>query len=110
VGGVSFTVIGELGMTDKQLDEAGVKREMRLWALEVLVTNVFAMLCALDPDPEELAAKIRQQMLEGARQRGFPGYDPAQSDLLSAEFEAALSRLLAMAYEQIRHGRGSHAR
>jgi len=89
------------------MNEAEVKFEMRLWALELLVSNAFAMLCALDPQPDDLFAKIRQQMMEGARKRGFPGFDPGESDILSSELEAALGRLMEMVSTQMRHGRGT---
>jgi hypothetical protein len=93
-----------------QVNEAEVKSEMRLWALETLVANAFAMLCALDPQPDDFVTGIRQQMIEAARKQGFPGFDPAESDVLSAEFEAALSRLLEMVATQMHLGLGKSGR
>jgi hypothetical protein len=83
-------------------DERAIKAEMRLWALEVLVSNMFATICISTSDPQNLLARTRQQMIEGARQWTFPGFDAVQSDLLSAELEAAVTRLMDMVGEQIR--------
>jgi hypothetical protein len=49
-----------------------------------------------------LANRISDQMLAGARAKGFSEVDPAMSDLLSAELESAVARLASMASEQIR--------
>src|SRR6266481_5564414 len=73
------------------MDEAEVKLQMRLWALEVFVANAFAMLCAQDPDPDDLLGKINRQMIEGSKRQSFPGFDPAESDVLASDFEAAVS-------------------
>jgi hypothetical protein len=59
------------------------------------------MMCALDRDPVALLNRIRDQMIEGAKNRTFPGYDAAMSDLLSAELESAVTRLMDMGSEQI---------
>ena len=81
-------------------DEQAIKSEMRLWALEVLVTNLLAMVCTLDRDPGALLNQIRERMIEGAKSRTFPGYDAAMSDLLSAELESAVARLMDMGSAQ----------
>jgi hypothetical protein len=86
-------------------NEEAIRAEMRLWALEVLVCNLFAVMCASDPAPLELFERTRDQMISGARQRTFGDFDPAQSDLFSAELEAAVTRLMDMVGEQIRRGR-----
>lgn len=46
------------------MNESEIKAEMRLWAIEVLVANAFAMLCGLDPNPDDVFAKIRRQTIE----------------------------------------------
>jgi hypothetical protein len=86
-------------------DERAIRAEMRLWALEVLVCNVVAVLLASDSAPQELLERTRRQMIEGARRRTFDGLDAAQSDLFSAELEAAVTRLMDMVAEQMRHRR-----
>jgi hypothetical protein len=92
------------------MNEDAVKAEMRLWALETLVCDMFVMLLSSHPNPTTFFSQMRAQMLAGARKRTFPGFDPSQSDLLSAELEAAVSRLLAMANEQMQIGLGNRAR
>jgi hypothetical protein len=82
-------------------DEQAIKLEMRLWALEVLVCNILAVIASSDSDPNELMKKTREQMISGAQQHTFPEVDPAMSDLLSAELEAAITRLMDMANSQI---------
>jgi hypothetical protein len=86
-------------------NEEAIRAQMRLWALEVLVCNLFAVMCASDPAPLELFDRTRDQMISGARQRAFGDFDPAQSDLFSGELEAAVARLMDMVGEQIRRGR-----
>ena len=91
-------------------DEQAIRAEMRLWALEVLVTNLLAMVCTLDRDPAALLNQIRERMIEGAKSRTFPGYDAAMSDLLSAELESAVARLMDMGTAQITRPQGPRGR
>jgi hypothetical protein len=86
------------------MDESEIRSEMRLWALEVLSVNLLAMLCALDPKPDDLFEKIRAQIIDGARHRTFPT-DASTSDLLSAELEDAVTRMMGMANSQMRASR-----
>ena len=80
--------------------ESEIKAEMRLWALENLVCNMFAVSCLQQPSPLAIAEETRQVMLAGARGRAFPEVDAATSDLLSAELESAAARLMGIAIEQ----------
>jgi hypothetical protein len=68
-----------------------IKADARLSALETIVCQVFAVLYRTMPRETFDAAK--RQALEGARKLSFPGLDAAYSDVMSAEFEAALERL-----------------
>ena len=80
----------------------GLKAEMRLYALELLAADLFAMSCLMSSSPRETLARVRQQMIDGARSQTFPGLaDPAKSDLFSAELESALDRLMEMVNAQI---------
>jgi hypothetical protein len=83
------------------MDEAAIKNEMRIWALEVLTCNLFTMLLMMDQNPSGLYQRIRDQMIEGTKQRTFAG-DAATSDLFSAELETAVTRLMDMTKEQMR--------
>ncbi len=85
------------------MNETEIKAEMRLWTLEVVVANAFAMLCAsLDPKPEDLLKQIHDQMIEGAKKRTFSGVHPAMSDHYSAELQVAVDRLMGMVGTQMR--------
>jgi hypothetical protein len=92
------------------MDEAAIKAEMRLCVLEKLVCDLLVMNLSLTPYPKEFLEKMRAEMIEGSRRRTFPGFDPAQSDLLSAELEGAVDRLLGMASEQMQIGLSSRPR
>ena len=72
----------------------------RIYAVEILAVNLCA-ISLLQANPQELAERTRQQMIEGARQHGFPGLDAAMSDLASAELEDAVDRLMQMVGGQI---------
>jgi hypothetical protein len=92
-------------------NEDAIKAEMRLWALEVLVCNLFAVSLIATGRPGALFSQVRQQILQGAKLKTFSGVDPALSDLLSAELETAVDRLLEMASAQIpAHLRGNEKR
>lgn len=80
--------------------------EMRLWALEVLVSNLFAMVCAVEGEPLGAFEKIRAQMIRGAKTQTFPGMGDADSDLLSVELETAVARLMEIGRTQIQRGVG----
>jgi hypothetical protein len=84
------------------MDENELKLQMRLYAVEILAANLLAMSCLQSSlDPSNLIARLRQQIVEGARGHTFPGLeDPAMSDLYSAELEAAVDRLMEMATAQ----------
>jgi hypothetical protein len=71
------------------MNEDAIKTEMRLWALEVLVCNLIAIVCLSDPAPAELLSRTREKIVAGARTRTFSGVDAAISDLY---VEAAVAR------------------
>jgi hypothetical protein len=48
--------------------------------------------------------RLRRQALENARLKTFPALDPAMSDLVSAELESAVDRILGMAKELLAKG------
>lgn len=81
------------------MTEDDVRAEARLYALENLVCQMFALLHLQIAGSEALSAleTQRQQALRGARQKAFPELaDPALSDLMSAELEVAIDRLVGM--------------
>jgi hypothetical protein len=85
------------------MKEDAIKLEMRLYALECLASSDFAGFCLQSAPnaPLKFLEMIGNQLIEVAGRRTFPRADPAMSDLLSAELEAAITRLVAMVGEQI---------
>lgn len=77
------------------MSEEAIKAEVRLWALECVVSQLFASVYQSSPDPEALFARNKDLILQSTR-RVTAGADPAMSDLLSAELELAVERLLHM--------------
>jgi hypothetical protein len=71
-----------------------IKAEVRLFALESIVCQSVAAL--YQTMPREIFDAVKQQALGGARTQAFQGLDAAYSDVISAEFEAALERLYSM--------------
>jgi len=64
---------------------------MRLFALETIGCQLLAMHYHVMPDA--IFEETQRQVRGGAEQQTFPGFDPAFSDLLSAEFQLATERL-----------------
>jgi hypothetical protein len=85
------------------MNEEEIRAEMRLYVLEVFATNLLAVNCLLanPQDPMAMIERLSKQMIDGARAKGFADVDPAMSDLLSAELEAAVARIMTMTQEQI---------
>lgn len=78
------------------MDEAAVKAEWRLYAVEWAVSQLWATFLRLHGVGPELLDQIRQQAIASARAKTFQNLDPAMSDLMSAELEAAIDRILQM--------------
>jgi hypothetical protein len=74
--------------------EDTIKAEMRLFALETIVCQNLAT--AYQAMPREIFDAVKKQAIDGAKMFAFPGLDAAYSDLVSAEFQAALERLYSM--------------
>jgi hypothetical protein len=85
------------------MNEDVIKAEMRLFALETITCQLWAM--TLLQEPPDIATKIHSVWLGRAKNHAFPGVDdPAVSDLYSAEFEAAMRRLVEMQKSHLRKG------
>lgn len=78
-----------------------IELEMRLSAIEYMVCKLYATFIAASDPSEEKLTKAFQELREGARQEVFPDFDPAQSDLVSSEWELAVVRLLDMQKEML---------
>lgn len=80
--------------------EDDIKAECRLYAVEWLASLLLAaQFRETGGAGPSLLEETRQQALESARLKTFPSVDPAMSDLISAELELAVDRLLGMAKE-----------
>ena len=81
------------------MTEDEIRAEARLYALECVVCQMFALLHLQIAGTGALSAleRQRQQAIQGAKQKTFPELrDPGLSDLMSAELEAAVGRLADM--------------
>jgi hypothetical protein len=81
------------------MNEEVIKAEVRLYALESLVCQLYVMIYALTGKPKEALQNRRRTLIGKTRLKGFAGLDPAMSDFASAELEAAVDRLLKMQEE-----------
>lgn len=71
-----------------------IELEMRLSALEFFISKLHAAhIAVMNLTSAEIDEKFKSLRDEAGKQR-FPGFDPAMSDLISAEWEAAIARLL----------------
>lgn len=84
------------------MTEAEIKAEMRLWALECIVCQLYAII--LNTLPAGFADATHKQLLDGAKRNAFPGVDPVLSDHYAAELEAAVERLVKMQREYMAVG------
>jgi hypothetical protein len=92
----------------KMADEIEIKAECRFYALEVMFCRLLATTFRqMGAAGDAMLEETRQQSLEGARQQTFPALDPAMSDLVSAELESAIDRLLGMTKSLLETGRSS---
>ena len=78
------------------MTEEQIKAEMRLSALEFLVCRVWAAFNVAGGATNQDDERRGREFLSGASRQIFPGLDPAMSDHATAEWNAALERLLTM--------------
>lgn len=77
------------------MDEKEIKSFFRMWALESLVTLLFASIHKQASDPDKSLDDLREKMLAKVAQQTFPNLqDAALSDFASAELESAIARLI----------------
>ena len=81
------------------MTEQEYQREARLIAIEIVVANLYNhLLRASGANAGDILAS-EQSLLNMAAQNPVRGINAASSDLLSAEVEASLARLLLIARE-----------
>ena len=77
-------------------DDNPVAAEMRLYALELMLTSFLAAAHLQSGDALRSLTETRQKFIEKTRRNPLPGLNPAMSDLASAELEEAFERLHQM--------------
>jgi hypothetical protein len=78
------------------MDEAKLKLEARLTAIEYLLSDLFVKWYAINGATNARIAEARADTANHLKTQTFPGVDPAMSDLFAAEFEEAVSAILLM--------------
>jgi len=73
-----------------------VKGEMRLFAIEYLLCDLWTKYYRLIGASQEQIEAAHKKAIEGLKNESFPNMDAALSDLSAAELEDAVTDLLAM--------------
>ena len=81
--------------------QQAIELEMRLSAIEYMITKMYAAFLVASNASEEKINAAFSDLLAGASAQKFPGFDPAQSDLVSAEWALAVERLLNAQKEMV---------
>jgi hypothetical protein len=81
-------------MKQKPIDQAAVKLETRLLAIEYFVAEAFKMLYMLAGASQKGIEKSHEHFRERLRTMRIPASDPAIADLAAGELEVACIRLL----------------
>ncbi|MFN3401035.1 MAG: hypothetical protein ACK4Z4_11915 [Ferrovibrio sp.] len=76
------------------IDQEKVQLEMRISALEYLVSKLFVAQIAAAGFSDEKIQKYFDDFRSGAAKQIFPGFDPALSDYVTSEWENAIESLL----------------
>lgn len=83
------------------MDESILKEEARLYALEYMVTSLYAKFYQLIGCSEAQILEAHKKGREMLSHETFPGGDAAESDLLAQEVQAAVEKLLSAIEEQM---------
>ncbi len=84
------------------MSDAEIKTQMRLWVLEAFACEIFSLWCVQQNEPGAVYVDLLQRMKNAAHERTFGEFDPAMSDHLSAELEAAVDRLMDIQRRQLK--------
>jgi hypothetical protein len=96
-------LVGPIKLGAMYMDESAIKLEMRIRAIECIISMLMTFHCLrVDPaDPLGACSKTWKILADSARRSTFPEVDAVTSDMLSAEFESSLSRLIEMVSAEI---------
>jgi hypothetical protein len=78
------------------MDEAAIKLETRLFAIEHLLANVFKIAYRLSGASEAEIQATHAKLRASLKTESIPGLDAASSDLWAAEIEEAVDALLTL--------------
>lgn len=81
------------------MSEKELQSEVRLLAIEYMVTNLYNILYRIVGADKEVIATAMASFREKMRTEVFPGLDAEQSALASGEIEDAVGRFLQMIEE-----------
>lgn len=81
------------------MNEEAIKLEMRLSAMEYFLCKTYLTVLLTQGVRPDSFDRFAEEFLAGARKQMFSVGDPALSDLASAEWEAAVERLLNLQKE-----------
>jgi hypothetical protein len=76
------------------MNEDVLKEEVRLFAIEYMIMNLYTMFHRLVQSSPEQILKAHEEAREMLATQTFPGSDPAESDLVAQEVQAAVERML----------------
>jgi hypothetical protein len=76
------------------MDEAAIKLEMRLSAIEFLLCKIHLTMALQSGVQPQNFNRFAKEFVEGAAEQKFPVKDGALSDLFSAEWQAAIEHLI----------------
>ena len=75
------------------MDEATVKAEARLVAIEYLLMNLYKIVYGMTQSSPASIRAAHRRAREMMQKETFPGIDAAQSDLLASEIQTAVEQL-----------------
>jgi hypothetical protein len=77
------------------MTEAEVKLQARLFAIEYLLENVFIVLHRIVKTSPESVLELHRRIREMLSLETIPGVDPVQADMMLAEMQEAVEKILA---------------
>ncbi len=84
------------------MNEHEIRAEARLQAIEYLLANLYAKILLEQPDPKAAVESGAQNMLGALQEFTVPGAGPALSDLVAAEVQGAIERLLIAIQQMVK--------
>ena len=83
------------------MNEEELKATIRLQAIEYMIANLYKVVYGVLGTPTETIAQLHAEARDRFRNTPLVGLTPVQSDLISAELDSAVGRLMAMIEEMM---------